>query len=119
MARAANKMARKVPQPVGLCGPSENRAEWTGTCVTAALSERFSPGGHVDAVHSSNLKRKWAVKSPSRAEIRTLPSTSFTSNSVQRPVAGDTVTPPARVASDFEVETDMPPCSSLTLLPSY
>ena len=45
MARAANKMARKVPQPVGLCGPSENRAEWTGTCVTAALGERFSPGG--------------------------------------------------------------------------
>ena len=41
------------------------------------------------------------------------------SNSVQTAEDGDTVTFPARVASDFEVEMLTPPCSNLSVLPSY
>src|SRR5580704_2069321 len=59
------------------------------------------------------------VRSPFRAAIWTLPSTSLTSNSVQAPAVGDTVTSPAEVDSDFEVDMVTPPCSNRTLLPSY
>src|SRR5579862_617498 len=59
------------------------------------------------------------VRSPLRAAISTLPSTSLTSNSVHTLARGVMVTPPARVASSFEVEIVTPPCSNLIAPPSY
>src|ERR1700683_391576 len=59
------------------------------------------------------------LRSPFRAAICTRPSTSLTSNSVQTPETGETVTLPTRVASSFEVEMLTPPCSNFRSLPSY
>src|ERR1017187_4242325 len=117
-----------MPAPIPIAQGESSIPPQPGTAAAATLRFRlFSsfcdcessrvvcwPCGSVVVPVSS-----WIDRSPFRAAIWTLPSTSLTSNSVQTSETGDTVTPPARVASNFEVEMVTPPCSNLRAPPSY